>query len=434
MLGVILVYVAFTVVFSFLLLRKVLVKKRLTAFDFFTVGVLMYYLVPLPVTFFLNEEKLGYRASYETLVGTMLIVIISYLIAFIAYKASVKWKLLYAWEIKLPVMFKTLIILVSSGIFMYVLWIYATKVDISNLEHNMQLRDLLFDLGPYAVLLQIPTGLALYFTYQAVRHKRNIFPAIFFMVVALMTSFIRGERTDLVFIALFPFLARYFVQKSSKPFVTGTVVILVILTLYSQNFKVTHVNEKSSLSETMVEVLSTDFDRNWVTWAAVDNTEFTHSKLLPYPGSGYVYTALAYVPRSIAPFKGYSAPTWFTWNISPTLGYRIVGTHDVGAMKSAYAFGYQVESILNFGYPGLLVVSVLVGLLIRFLQNLINRYNVLFPIIAIMCMQFSALTTFTLMTIHLPILVTAAVMYMSIKKQVKNTAPTLYPLPQLTVK
>uniref|UniRef100_UPI001C308376 hypothetical protein n=1 Tax=Paenibacillus sp. GbtcB18 TaxID=2824763 RepID=UPI001C308376 len=82
MLGVILVYVAFTVVSSFLLLRKVLVKKRLTAFDFFTVGDLMYYLVPLPVTFFLNDEKLGYRASYVTLVGTMLIVISSYLIAF----------------------------------------------------------------------------------------------------------------------------------------------------------------------------------------------------------------------------------------------------------------------------------------------------------------------------------------------------------------
>ncbi|MVO99205.1 oligosaccharide repeat unit polymerase [Paenibacillus lutrae] len=412
---------SFMALLAFVLGVKFFKKKLFTAFDFFVIGIIVYYLIPFSATEIFLPDRNTFQTTVETKVYTFLVIFVSTLIALVGYKMTNKVKLLRVADLKLFPVFKQFIGVISIAIFFYIIWIYITKIDFSNLEHNMQLRELLSGLGPFAVLLQIPNGLALYYIYRAAKYKENYKLATIWMIVALMTTFIRGERTDLVFIALFPFLAWYFYKKTAKPIIVGIVVISIILSIYSANFKVTHINNDEGYGQTAIKMIEDDFDRNWVTWAAIDNASLTKSELLPYRGSGYVYTLLGYVPRSIAPFKGYNSPQWFTLNISPQMGYTLYGVSDVSELDWGYAFGFQVESILNFGFIGLVVVSFFVGVALRFLQNLLVRFEVLYPIIAIMALQFSALTSFTLMTIHLPILVTALIIYMSSDRKETST-------------
>jgi len=90
-------------------------------------------------------------------------------------------------------------------------------------------------------------------------------------------------------------------------------------------------------------------------WSAPLDTE-----IVPYPGAGYLPSLLFYVPRELAPFKGYSTARRFT---SKLIGVSLNEVHWNPGM------GAISELVLNFGWllciPGLIVYGICMGFLDR---------------------------------------------------------------------
>lgn len=77
--------------------------------------------------------------------------------------------------------------------------------------------------------------------------------------------------------------------------------------------------------------------------------------------AGYIYSALFYVPRSIAPFKGRSTADYFT---------SYIASEPLEGIAWGFAFGAIEEIILNTGFLGFLPGIIIYGLCLGSLDKL----------------------------------------------------------------
>ncbi|MEL6495749.1 MAG: hypothetical protein AAFQ41_11605, partial [Cyanobacteria bacterium J06623_7] len=115
------------------------------------------------------------------------------------------------------------------------------------------------------------------------------------------------------------------------------------------------------VGELIASTISTDVARTSLLTTVVEatTTDRVH-EIVPYPLAGYVYDIFYYVPRSIAPFKGWATADYFTSYITLT---------PIDRLSWGFAFGAVEEVIINTGYwcfiPGLIVYGLIMGLLDR---------------------------------------------------------------------
>ena len=203
------------------------------------------------------------------------------------------------------ILLKPLTILITFAMFAIVVYLLK-DIGFNNISNNYILREKLSSLGPFVIFLQIPLGASVYFWSRnfELKTKRSFYNALLFTVLALVTAFIRGQRTDIILIFLLPTIVYYSIKKRILPIIFSAIVAMVFSVLYATLFKASFMaSGTNSFLDSLQRVVSGDLDRNWTLWMTVEKSDFISSSILPYMGSGYLYTIFAYVPRSIVPFK-----------------------------------------------------------------------------------------------------------------------------------
>src|SRR5690606_1218127 len=102
---------------------------------------------------------------------------------------------------------------------------------------------------------------------------------------------------------------------SFRKFAYTTIVLIVaaaiLIPIYynPSRFGAERTVDTTAIETAAQKVIYADLSRAPLLYHAIDNSELTDTKILNYPMQGYVYTMLMYIPRPLAPFKGYSV-TW----------------------------------------------------------------------------------------------------------------------------
>lgn len=112
-------------------------------------------------------------------------------------------------------------------------------------------------------------------------------------------------------------------------------------------------------------VLGNDLTRAPVLARAVQESQPLGTVVLPSVGQGYLYAAQFYLPRAIAPAKGYSTPSYFT---------ALTNGEDAEYISWGLGLGFLEEIMLNFGYYAVFPGAVLYGLALGLLQRLARAW------------------------------------------------------------
>lgn len=211
--------------------------------------------------------------------------------------------------------------------------------------------------GLLAPLLYLPLGIFMFYLVQ--RESKTIRGKMYLgllMLLSILSMLATGERT----LVLLPLLliSMFYRRPSAQRIAligTGLVVLsIVLLPLYRWNHK------DSSNKEAAIGVFTTDLARGPELTYNIDNSKLIGTGILPYPGAGYVFAAMLYVPRSLAPWKGYSTARYLTAQIT---------NETPDALDWGFGGGAIDELILNFGilfvFPGLVLYGIGFGLLDR---------------------------------------------------------------------
>ena len=147
-----------------------------------------------------------------------------------------------------------------------------------------------------------------------------------------------GQRTTI----LLPFLVIVFFRlKLSLPRLVLTAMVGVLCAaLLLSVFKWQYSTTEAGVAERIAQTVADDFSRDGVLATALGATDLIGTRMLSYPMSGYVYCALFFVPRSLAPFKGYPTAQYFT--------SYVVGT-SVETTDWGFGVGAIEEILLNGG-------------------------------------------------------------------------------------
>ncbi len=193
-------------------------------------------------------------------------------------------------------------------------------------------------LGPFILILFMPHYVLAFFVRQRDSHsKKGTLFVGFLVVCAVLASVPVGERT----LVLLPFVLvlLFWKRPSFTRFVLVGALGLVVAAWILPFFKWQQ-QGNSDASALAIEVLNGDLDRGPVLADAVSRSCFMGTHVLDYPGEGYVYSFLLFVPRALAPFKGASTATFFTARVT-----------NADPTDMTWGFGISAidEILLNFG-------------------------------------------------------------------------------------
>lgn len=212
--------------------------------------------------------------------------------------------------------------------------------------------------GPLIIVLYVPIAILGFFLGLPESRTRKgwLFIAVLSLLSVLCTLGL-GERT-LIF-APFALMSLFYGRVSIPRLVVIGAGMLIISTAMMPLLR-SYASSESSFGQHVTSVLAGDFARAPGLVNTINETAIVGTKYLPYAGSGYVYAALLYVPRSIVPFKGVSTAAVYTAHQTNSNDYDISWGLGVGLID---------ELLLNFGWlllvPGLIVYGFVFGALDR---------------------------------------------------------------------
>lgn len=171
-------------------------------------------------------------------------------------------------------------------------------------------------LGPYIIVLYLPMFVLAYFIQQRdiKPYTRNLY-ILFLVVCSVLSTLPVGERTNV----LLPFLivALFYKQLSIKAMAMSFIACAVAAALFLPLFKPDYsdIQDNRALIDTSV---NGDFSRSQVLLDVVSRSPLFGTRILPYSGSGYIYSLFFFAPRSLASFKGNSTAVEYTAAITST--------------------------------------------------------------------------------------------------------------------
>lgn len=219
-------------------------------------------------------------------------------------------------------------------------------------------------LGPGVALLYLPLGLAAYYPLTAnAAGRKGLGVALTLAFVASVGIIGLGQRTLLLLPFVIVAVCRLRFRVATLA-VAGTVALLAVVAL-GLVFKPSDL--PGSDEPSVVGTVNESMARAPVLVASVERSEIFGTSVMEYPGEGYVYAALFFVPRPLAPFKGESTAQRFT--------DAIEGPDRFG--RWAYGSGMVEEAILNVGLALAPLVIAGFGLALGALEGLLRRRSAL---------------------------------------------------------
>ena len=217
-------------------------------------------------------------------------------------------------------------------------------------------------LGPFVILLNVPLAfLAFWLMQQQSKTYLGRFYTVFLVLSSIASTLPIGQRT----IVLLPILMIFiFGFKISLPkFIFAGAGLIIVASLILPIFKWQY-SPKSSSGNLITQTIYSDLHRANVLASNVEQLTNTNIHVLPYIGAGYIYTAMALLPRAIVPWKGYSSSTTYTaWREG----------RNVKDQDWALAITSIDELLLNFGFAGIIGL-ILFGALARFADYFSNKH------------------------------------------------------------
>jgi len=205
--------------------------------------------------------------------------------------------------------------------------------------------------------------LAFYVRQEESRSRFGRLIALLLTLAAIFSTLSIGQRTyfllPILLFCLFCFRIRL-----GYLFLVGMILFL-IAGLMLPLFKWQHSEREIVSAETVTSVLFGDIGRGGILAAAIDASEPVGTRILPYPMSGYVYNALFFVPRSLAPFKGRSTAIHLTAHLTQTIPAEDTGWQlGMGAIE---------EAAVNLGTVMVLPILCLYGMACGWLDRMSFR-------------------------------------------------------------
>ena len=221
--------------------------------------------------------------------------------------------------------------------------------------------------GPWIIVLYFALFLLGFYIRQ--RDSRSWWGTLvcwWLAAVTVLSTMPLGQRTLL----LLPFLLilLFHVRISGWRVILAATVFAIAASQLLPIFKWQYSGQSLTGSELLAETLQNDFSRSNVLAAALALSEPLGTRVLPYPASGYVYSALLFVPRRLAPFKGENTAVHFT--------SEVVG-RDVSGEGWGFGLGLVEELLLNLGYWVLPLGLVAAGMVLGLLDKLSVRVEAL---------------------------------------------------------
>lgn len=388
----------------------------------------MFFILPYIIIKLTNREfkYIQYEAERD-LIGLVMLCI-SNCIIFFMYKL---------FKIKLGVKniyYRKKVNIIKGRILVYIKWIiyilvifsflFCTynilDVGINNIDNNMILRTRLSKLGPFAIILMFPLGISTYYWMKIIdgyTEKYIKIKVLFFTFIAFTVAFFRGQRTDLILIVLFPTMYIFIKNRKIKLLIYSALGVITFAAVYAIYFKVNTQGSNQELIEMIGKMVTGEFDRNWTYWISMDQATLTANNIMGEPYAGYIYTLLTYLPRSIAPFKGYSTESYFVY----FMGNNYVSewwVHSLAEVNWGITLAGITEALINGGYIGVVFFSVIIGTVLSIMDRICNKYKYLKACIPFIVILMSGYTLYNIIVIYSPIILT---MYIFNKENVDNS-------------
>jgi len=218
--------------------------------------------------------------------------------------------------------------------------------------------------GVLIIILYLPLHFLAFYVRQA--DSRNITGRVYsaaLAVGAVCSTLSIGQRTN----ALLPFLiiCLFGIRMSVLRITVAGAIFVTLAGALLPWFKWQHSTPGTHIEDQVSAVVNSDLSRTAILGAALDESLPLGTRVLPYSMSGYVYSLLFYVPRSIAPFKGVSSATYFTALLSHTNPMETDWILGIGAIE---------EAILNLGTFLVVPAMLLYGACFGWLDRLSLRF------------------------------------------------------------
>jgi hypothetical protein len=209
------------------------------------------------------------------------------------------------------------------------------------------------DLGLFVLLLYLPLHLlAFYIQRPESRTRLGVCVVLLLTAFAIGATLPIGQRTN----ALLPvlLLVMFWRPPTLRAMSAGAIALFVSAALLLPLFKWQFAGENSvPTSELIVSTFNSDLGRTPVLTEALDRSAVLGTEVMPYPGAGYVYTALFFVPRAVLPGKGFAAAIEFT---------AAVVNEPAALVNWRFGVGVVEELMLNFGTLAVPIGLAVVGL------------------------------------------------------------------------
>lgn len=217
-------------------------------------------------------------------------------------------------------------------------------------------------LGPFIISLLLPAYFLAFYVRQSDSH--TLFGKLFlcFLTACSMAAAApMGERT----FVLLPFviITLFWVRISLRRLLIAGTIGVMGAALLLPFFKLQEAGNEDNF-ELLVSTLNGDLARMPVLEDVLSRSRLVGTKVLNYPGVGYVYSAFYFVPRSLAPFKGSSTAVAYT-------GYKTEQSTD--QVDWGLGVGAIEELLLNFGILLLPLGLMAYGLALRQLDRASER-------------------------------------------------------------
>jgi hypothetical protein len=216
--------------------------------------------------------------------------------------------------------------------------------------------------GPFVLILYLPLHFLAFYTRQSDSDSRNgLLFSVGLSVATILSTVGIAQRTNMLLpiLILVLFRKKISLQKIAIFVITAVLIASALLPFFKWQ-KQNSQDVSSSIGVLIAETIEVDFYRGGVLISALEKTDLVGTKIMPYAVAGYIYSLLYYVPREIAPFKGWSTSQTFTAIVDKTL---------VEDTKWAFGVGAIEEILLNIGLvlsmPCLFIYGMIMGVLDR---------------------------------------------------------------------
>ncbi len=216
--------------------------------------------------------------------------------------------------------------------------------------------DYIRDLGLWTIIIYFPLHFLAYFVRQKnSKTAVGLIFIIFLFIANVLGTLPTGERTTILMPILIISLFTFRITIARMVAICISLVLLASLIL--PIFRWHYHDATSSTPELLMDTINGDLSRSQVLVESIEKSNLAGTRIMPYPMAGYVFAALQFVvPRSVAPWKGYSTASYFTGSLIHA---------DPGDLEWGLGVGAIEEIMLNAGIlwvvPGLLIYGALMG-------------------------------------------------------------------------